>query len=78
MTLPDLEVRTDRNAVSSDVHRAMAKTDPNVPLRNLATAEETIDFMTRRQQLLAVLSSIFGGLALLLAAAVQYTVANRG
>jgi predicted permease len=69
-----VEVRTDRKAVSSDVRRAMAKIDPDVPLRDLATAEETIDFMTRRERLLAVLSSVFGGLALLLAAVGLYGV----
>ena len=69
-----VEVRTDRNAVSRDVRSAMAKIDPNVPLRDLATAEETIDFMTRQERLLAVLSSVFGGLALLLAAVGLYGV----
>lgn len=71
-----VEIRTGRarNAVVSDVRRAMAKIDPNVPLRDLATAAETIDFMTRQERLLAVLSSIFGGLALLLAAVGLYGV----
>jgi ABC-type antimicrobial peptide transport system permease subunit len=71
-----VEIRTGRgrNAVSSDVRRAMAKIDPNVPLRDLATVEETIDFMTRQERLLAGLSSIFGGLALLLAAVGLYGV----
>ena len=71
-----VELRTGRgrNAVSSDVRRAMAKIDPNLPLRDLATAEETIDYLTRQERLLAVLSSIFGGLALLLAAVGLYGV----
>jgi predicted permease len=71
-----VEVRAGRgrNAISSDVRRAMAQIDPNVPLRDLATAQETIDFMTRKERLLAGLSSIFGGLALLLAAVGLYGV----
>jgi len=69
-----VEIRTGRNAVSSDVRRAMTKIDPNVPLRDLATGQETIDFMTRQERLLAVLSSFFGGLALLLAAVGLYGV----
>jgi predicted permease len=63
-----------RNAATSDVRRAMAKIDPNVPLRDLATADETIDFMTRQERLLAGLSSILGGIALLLAAVGLYGV----
>jgi ABC-type antimicrobial peptide transport system permease subunit len=71
-----VEIRAgkSRKAVSGDVRRAMAAIDPNVPLRDLATGEETIDFMTRQERLLAALSSIFGGLALLLAAVGLYGV----
>jgi predicted permease len=71
-----VEVRTGsgRNAVTSDIGRSIAKMDNNVPLRDLATAEDTIDFQTRKERLLAGLSSIFGGLALLLAAVGLYGV----
>jgi predicted permease len=62
------------NAVSRDVRRAIAEIDPNVPLSDLATVEQTIDRLLRQDRLFAGLSSIFGALALLLAAIGLYGV----
>jgi predicted permease len=70
----EIRTRGRRRSIAEDVRRAMAEIDPGMPLRDLATAEETIDFETRRNRLLADLSSLFGGLALLLAAIGLYAV----
>ncbi len=70
----EVRARGLRDSISEDIRRAMADVDPGLPLRDLATAGETIDFFTRRNRLLADLSSVFGGLALLLAAIGLYGV----
>jgi predicted permease len=71
-----VEIRTSqtRSAVASDVRRAIAEIDPSVPLSDLATMDQTIDRMIRQDRLFAGLSTIFGALALLLAAVGLYGV----
>jgi predicted permease len=71
-----VEVRTRKGVapLSVDIRRAIAGIDPGVPLRDLETAGQTIDRLTRRERLLAGLSSVIGGFALLLAAIGLYGV----
>jgi predicted permease len=69
-----LRTRKNPAAVTGYVRRAVAEIDPNVPLRGLETADETIDRLIRQDRLFAALSSIFGALALLLSAIGVYGV----
>jgi predicted permease len=78
------ELRTtgDPRAIAADVRLAIAQLDPNVPIFELSTEEETIDRLIRQDRLLAGLSTAFGALALVLAAiglngVRAYSVARR-
>jgi predicted permease len=70
------ELRTtgDPRAIAADVRRAITQLDPNVPVFELSTEEETIDRLIRQDRLFAGLSTAFGMLALTLAAIGLYGV----
>ncbi|HUA63016.1 MAG TPA: ABC transporter permease [Verrucomicrobiae bacterium] len=64
------------------IRRTVAKLDPNLPVYNMRTLEETIDASLMNERLVASLSAMFGGLATLLAViglygVMAYTVEQR-
>lgn len=56
------------------LRQAMARLDPNLPIYQINTAEELIDGAMTQGRLLAVMFSLFGGVAMLLAAIGLYGV----
>jgi predicted permease len=71
-----LTVNADRRqhaAVERDVAAALARTDPAISFR-FSTFDRFIDATVTRERLVAVLSSFFGGLALLLAGTGLYGI----
>jgi ABC-type antimicrobial peptide transport system permease subunit len=77
-------VRTDggEEATMAAIREAAAAVDKNVPVLNLRTEAEVIDGSLTIERLLAFMSSVFGGLALLLACiglygTIGYTVVRR-
>ena len=64
------------------IRRAVANLDPNLPVYNVRTLEDTIDASLLNERLVASLSAMFGGLATLLAViglygVMAYTVEQR-
>lgn len=55
-------------ALVTAIRRALGETDPQVPVVDLMTMDARVQQDLRRERLLAVLGSLFGGLALLLVA----------
>jgi predicted permease len=81
---PSFVVRTgnDPHAVVADVRRAVAKVDPQLPIRDLRTQVEQIDLSLSQEILFADLTSTFGALALALACVglygtMAYSVSRR-
>jgi predicted permease len=79
----NVEIRTnDPKAVIEPVRRALRAYDPELPFANLQPLSQMIDDSINHERLIAKLSAVFGGLALLLAAiglygVVSYTIARR-
>ncbi len=78
------EVRTagDANAAMNAVREAMKRVDANVPLTRVSTQAEQVEDRFSQERLFAMAYSLFGGLALLLAAIglfglMSYNVARR-
>jgi predicted permease len=78
------EVRTVGNplAIATDVRRAVAAIDKNVPLSDMQTQVQQIDRFLMKERLFATLSAAFGVLALVLAAiglygTISYAAARR-
>lgn len=69
-------VRTDRDpgSVAGDLRRAIAEFDPEVPVAGLATMGEHLTRAYGSLRFLSILTLVFGGLALLLAAIGVYGV----
>lgn len=62
-----LFVETDRTRnVEPEIRRAVAAVDPTMPLLEIRTLAEEMDAALVQERLLALLSSVFGGIALLL------------
>lgn len=64
------------------IRRTVANLDPNLPVYNIRTLEDTIDASLLNERLVATLSAMFGGLATLLAViglygVMAYTVEQR-
>ncbi len=71
-----VELRTVQSplTVGAYIRRAISEIDSNVPLSDLATMDQIIDRLIRQDRLFAGLSSVFGALALSLAAIGLYGV----
>jgi len=72
----------DPKQVMATVRRKVEQLDANVPVYAMRTTEEQIDLSLRTERLVASLSTVFGGLATLLAViglygVMAYTVARR-
>jgi predicted permease len=70
------------SAVAGEVRRAMREVVTTVPISKITTLAEQVDGSTRPERLIAVLSSLFGGLGAMLTAVglyglLAYTVARR-
>jgi len=74
------EIRTegDPNAIVATVRKAIARVNPDAPIEAVRTMVEAIDDSTVFPRLIARLSAIFGGLALLMAATGLYGVLSYG
>ena len=77
-----LRTRVDPRLLIDPVRERLRQFDPNVPVVGLETLSEQIGYSLRTERLVASLSSVFGGLATLLAAVglygvMAYTVARR-
>jgi predicted permease len=66
--LRGVEVRTSgpAAALAADIRRALADVDPRLPVSEVATLNERVDFQLRQEKLLAALTTCFGAAALLL------------
>ena len=80
----NLLVRYDgkSEAVASEIQKAIAEVDPNLPAGDVAAFADAVDSWTQNQRLVAVLSSLFGILAAFLAAigiygVMSYAIARR-
>jgi predicted permease len=78
----ELRIAGDQDAIVRAVESAALSLNPNVPVVNLRTEDEIIDEVLYLERTFAVLSSAFGGLALVLACVgiygtIAYTVAQR-
>jgi len=75
-----LHIRTagDPSAVAGALRQSVAAIDPDAPVFNIRTVEEEIGRSLLRERLLATITSLFGGLALLLAALGLYGLLSFG
>jgi predicted permease len=77
-----LRTQSDPRQIESQVQERMRQFDPHVPIAELRSVDEQIDWSLRTERLIASLSAVFGGLALLLAViglygVIAYTVTRR-
>jgi len=77
-----LRTHSDPRQLESQVQERMRQFDPHVPIVELRSVDEQIDWSLRTERLIASLSAVFGGLALLLAViglygVMAYTVTRR-
>jgi predicted permease len=77
-----LRTAGDENALMSSIRREALAVDKDVPVLKLRSEAQIIDSVLMMERLLALLSSLFGGLALLLACVglygtIGYTVVRR-
>jgi ABC-type antimicrobial peptide transport system permease subunit len=77
-----LRTQSDPRQLESQVQERMRQFDPHVPIVGLQSVDEQIDWSLRTERLVASLSAVFGGLALLLAViglygVMAYTVTRR-
>ena len=77
-----LRTRGNPRQLEDQVQQRMRQFDPHVPIAELETVEEQIGWSLRTERLVASLSAVFGGLALLLAViglygVMAYTVTRR-
>jgi predicted permease len=77
-----LRTRGDVEGLADPLRRILAGIDPAVPLRAVKTAREQVDADIVQERLVSALASVFGGVALLLAAVglygvIAYLVARR-
>src|SRR5215469_10889737 len=77
-----LRTQSDPRQLESQVQERMRQFDPHVPIVALRSVDEQIDLSLRTERLVASLSAVFGGLALLLAVVglygvMAYTVTRR-
>jgi predicted permease len=77
-----LRARTDPQQLMEKVSQTVHRLDPNVPLVDMRTIDEQIDLSLKTERLVASLSTVFSGLATLLAViglygVMAYTVARR-
>lgn len=84
LTFATVEVltRQDPGTFKRTVQRAIASIDPKIPVENIHTVDEQVDRQLGTEKLIARLSALFSGLALLLAAVslygvIAYSVARR-
>jgi putative ABC transport system permease protein len=77
-------VRTSQNAESAfgQIRELLRQLDPNLPITDTRTLESQVDLSLRNDRLMAMLSTVFGGLATLLAVVglygvMAYTVSRR-
>ena len=75
-----LHLRTagEPSALASALRRTVAAIDSDAPVFNIRTAEEEVGRSLLRERLLATITGLFGGLALLLAALGLYGVLSYG
>jgi predicted permease len=69
-----LRTTGDPAKVSADLRAALASIDPNLPLLKITTIREQVSNLIANDELISTLTSIFSGLALLLAAIGLYGV----
>lgn len=69
-----LRTQTAPSQLESKVQERMRQFDPHVPIVELRSVDEQIDWSLRTERLVASLSAVFGGLALLLAVIGLYGV----
>ena len=72
----NLEIRTDGagSAALQSIRQKIAGVDPKIPILDLSTADQLIDDTLGEEHLVASLSTVFGGLALILAGMGLYGV----
>ena len=61
-------------SVASEIQKAIAQVDPNLPAGDIAAFADAVDFWTQNQRLMALLSSLFAVLAAFLASIGIYGV----
>jgi predicted permease len=77
-----LRTRVDPRQIENELRERMRQFDPHVPIVGLQTMNEQIEVSLRTERLVASLSAVFGGLAILLAViglygVMAYTVTRR-
>lgn len=84
ITFATVEIRTrqDPGTFKRTVQKAIASIDSTIPVENIRTVDEQVDRQLGTEKLIARLSALFSGLALLLAAVglygvIAYSVARR-
>ncbi len=73
-----LRTAGDAKALTSAVRHTVAAIAPDAPVFDIRTAEEQIGRSLLRERLVATITTLFGGLALLLAAIGLYSVLSYG
>ncbi len=78
----ELRIAGDKDAIIHAIERAALTLNPDVPVVNLRTEDEVVNEVLYLERTFAMLSSVFGGLALVLACVglygtIAYTVAQR-
>lgn len=69
-----LRTQSDPRQLENQIQERMRQFDPHVPIVGLQSVDEQIDWSLRTERLVASLSAVFGGLALLLAVIGLYGV----